>query len=484
MNNIYSKKSIANNMMWRFGERILAQFVTFCVSVVLARQLPPAAFGDVALLMIFIDIANTLVSVGFASALVQKKDADNIDFSSVFYFSLIVACVGYCIAFFAAPLLVNIGDTALPVLFRVLSIRLFLAAVNSVQHAYVARKMLFKKYFFRTLIGTILSAFVGITLAYLGYGAWAIVFQYLTNSFCDAIILWFTIGWRPQLVIDFQRLRSLIGYGWKMLASHLVTVIYNRLSTFFIGTVYTTTDIAYYEQGNKIPGIIEANVDTTINSVLFPVLSAAQDDPSQLKKMMRRSIQLSSIIVWPMMIGLAILSDHLIRLIYTEKWLPAVPFMIIACFRLGFEPVQTANLQGIKAIGRSDTYLWLEIIKRGYGLIALLVAMRKGVMAIALAAASSTFFSAAVNGVANYLLFQYRIKEQIKDISDGFFLALLMGSVVFLLNRILPFGVFSIILEVFAGIGIYLALIYVFKRKDYDYLYEIVVNSIHKQKAK
>ena len=200
--NRITNEKVINNMAWRFGERMLAQLTTFIVSVVLARLLSASDFGNVALLMVFIDIANVFVVQGFASSLVQKKDADNRDFSSIFFFSLFISIIAYVLAYTLAPFLAIIGDDSLPALFRVLSLRIPLAAINSVQHSYVQRNLLFKKFFFMTLIGTVISAVIGIYMAFAGYGAWAIVGQYLTNSLCDTVVLWFTIGWRQLFVMD------------------------------------------------------------------------------------------------------------------------------------------------------------------------------------------------------------------------------------------------------------------------------------------
>lgn len=476
MNDPITKGNIMQNMVWRFGERILAQITTFVVSVVLARKLSASAFGNVALLMVFIDIANIFVVQGFASALVQKKDADSIDFSSVFFFSLVIGILLYSIAFIFAPLMIYIGDLELPALFRVLALRVPLAAINSVQHAYVQRNLLFRKFFFSTLIGTLVSAVVGIYMAYANYGAWAIVGQYLTNSLCDTVILWCTIKWRPQLVMDFKRLKTLISFGWKMLCSGLVHVIYNKLTTFFIGTMYSTQDLAYYEQGQKIPGILETNIDVTINSVLFPVMAYEQNDRVRIKRMIRNSICTTGSIIWPMMMGLAILSDRIIVLIYGEKWLPATLFMIIACMKLSLEPIQTANLQAIKAIGRSDLYLRMEILKKTYGVLAILIGVQISVIATAVASATQFVFAAIVNGAVNRRLFDYNIREQLSDIFKNALLSLLMVLIVYLFKSIIPdMRWLSLLLNILVGMLSYVMLMFCFNRNQFDYLITMVL---------
>lgn len=473
--NRITNEKVVNNMAWRFGERMLAQLTTFIVSVVLARLLSASDFGNVALLMVFIDIANVFVVQGFASALVQKKDADDIDFSSIFFFSLFISVIAYVFAFILAPLLVNMGDDSLPALFRVLSLRIPLAAINSVQHSYVQRNLLFKKFFFMTLIGTIVSAVVGIYMAFAGYGAWAIVGQYLTNSLCDTIVLWITIGWRPLLVMDITRVKQLFGFGWKMLGSALVHVIYGRLTTFFVGTVYSTENLAYYEQGQKMPGILETNIDTTINSVLFPVMSAVQEDTDRIKQMMRKSIQTSGSIICPMMVGLAVISDQIILLVYGKKWLPATVFMVIACFKLMLEPIQTSNLQAIKAIGRSDIYLKMEITKKVVGIVLIIVGVHISVLATAIASALQSIFASIVNGVVNYHLFEYKVSEQMSDIGTNAVLSLVMAMAVLLVKRLILFPpVWKLLIEIIIGIIVYAILLYLINRKQYDQLMNVM----------
>lgn len=473
--NRITNEKVINNMAWRFGERMLAQLTTFIVSVVLARLLSASDFGNVALLMVFIDIANVFVVQGFASSLVQKKDADNRDFSSIFFFSLFISIIAYVLAYTLAPFLAIIGDDSLPALFRVLSLRIPLAAINSVQHSYVQRNLLFKKFFFMTLIGTVISAVIGIYMAFAGYGAWAIVGQYLTNSLCDTVVLWFTIGWRQLFVMDITRVKQLFGFGWKMLGSDLVHVIYGRLTTFFVGTMYSTQDLAYYEQGQKMPGILETNIDTTINSVLFPVMSAVQEDTDRIKQMIRRSIQISGSIICPMMVGLAVISDQIIALIYGEKWLPATVFMVIACFKMMIEPIQTSNLQAIKAIGRSDIYLKMEVIKKVVGIVFIIIGVRISVLATAIASALQFVFAALVNGVVNCHLFRYKVSEQLSDICTNIVLSFAMAMVVLLAKRLIwPSTVLKLLIEIIVGIVTYTLLLYLVNRKQFDLLMNVI----------
>lgn len=479
------KRSAMSGMIWRFGERICAQLVSFAVSLVLARLLIPEDYGVVALLTIFIDIANVFVVNGFGTALVQKKNADNIDFSTVFYFNGIFSIILYILFYLIAPMISEFyGNITLTWYLRILALKIPLAGVNSIQQAYVQRKMLFKKFFYATLIGTIFSAFVGITMAYKGLGAWALVCQYLVNSLMDTIILWNTVKWRPQKVFDCKRLKKLFDFGWKILGSSLLHTIYTNLRSVVIGKSYSSADLGYYNQGERLPRIFVTNINTTINSVMFPVMATAQDDKERLKKMVRISIRTSSLFMWPLMVGMIVLADKIVTLLFTEKWLPCVPFMKIACIQCALEPIQTVNLESIKAIGRSDVYLKMEIIKKGYGIVILILTMRYGVMAIALGALSQTVVASLVNSSPNRKLLQYNYKEQMEDLFPSIIIATFMGISVYQIDNILPFGlIFSTIVQIMFGAVIYILLTYIFRKDDF-YMITNLFLSLLKDKKK
>ena len=224
--------------------------------------------------------------------------------------------------------------------------------------------MMFRKFFWSTLFGTAVSGIVGIAMAYHGYGVWALVAQYLTNTCTDTLVLWFTVRWRPIPKYSWRRTKSLLAFGWKLLVSSLLDTGYTQLMSLFIGKKYTSADLACYNQGDKYPSVIVTNINASISSVLFPVMSQCQDDPARVKQMTRRAIQVSSYIMWPLMVGLGVVGEPLIRLFLTEKWLPCLPYLRIFCFTYGMWPIHTANLQAMNALGRSDLFLKLEIIKK------------------------------------------------------------------------------------------------------------------------
>lgn len=477
-------KGVFTNLIWRFAERCGAQGVAFVVSIVLARLLAPEAYGTIALVTVFTTILNVFVNSGLGNALIQKKDADDLDFSSVFYFNVAMCLVLYTGIFLAAPLIARFyNDETLTPVVRVLSLTLVISGVKNVQQAYVSRTMQFRKFFYSTLGGTIGAAFVGIFLAYRGCGVWALVAQQIFNATVDTVILWLTVKWRPKAAFSFTRLKSLLSYGWKLLASALLDTVYNDVRQLIIGKLYSTADLAYYNKGQQLPNLAVENINTSIDSVLLPTLSQAQDDPQRLKAMTRRAIQTSTYIMAPVMMGLAAVAEPLIRLLLTEKWLPCVPFLRIFCVTYMLYPVHTANLNAIKAMGRSDLTLKLEIIKKAMGLVFLLGSMWLGVLAMAYSLLITGVLSQIINAWPNRKLLGYGYWEQLKDILPGIVLAVGMGLCVYALSFLgLPTAA-TLLLQVLLGVGIYVGGSILLKLETYRYLLGLIRSFFRKGRS-
>jgi len=475
MENQNTKSNIISSLIWKLLERSGTQGIQFIVQIVLARLLLPEEYGIIAIVMVFILLANVFVQSGFNTALIQKKDADEVDFSSVLYLSLGVAGVLYVVIYFAAPFIANFYRQPLliPVL-RVLSITLFIGAFNSIQNAFVARNMLFKKLFLSSLVASIISGVVGITAAYHNWGVWALVAQQLTNQLMIAIILWFTVKWRPHLLFSFERVKVLFSYGSKLLASALIDTLYRDLRTLIIGKMYTPSMLGFYNRGRQFPQLIVSNINGSIQSVMLPALSSHQDNRKRVKEMMRRAIVSSSFLIFPMMVGMAVVAEPLVKIVLTDKWLPAVPFLQIACFTFALWPIHTANLQAINAMGRSDIFLKLEVIKKIMGLIILGISLPFGIYAIALGQVVSGFVSTFINAYPNKKLLDYSYKEQWVDIMPSLMISLVMGAIVYSINFLSMPAWQILVFQVVSGSIIYLVLAKIFKIESFSYLVSTV----------
>ena len=475
------RNSVLLNFIWHFAERCGAQLVTFVVSIVLARILAPEDYGQIALITVFTTIMQVFVDSGLGLALIQKKDADELDFSSVFYFNFVVCLVLYSIMFIAAPYIAAFyKDGSLTPIIRVISLTIVISGVKGIQQSYVSRNMLFKRFFFSTLGGTIFSAFLGIGLAYSGFGVWAIVAQQLSNTAIDTLILWLTVKWRPRKMFSWERLKGLLSFGWKMLVSSLLDTVYNNIRSLIIGKMYSSADLAYYNQGKQFPLTIVNNINTSIDSVLLPSMSSAQDDRARVKAMTRRSITISTYIMAPMMMGLAFCAKPIVQLVLTDKWLPCVPFLRIFCITYMFYPIHTANLNAIKAMGRSDLFLKLEIAKKIVGMILLLSTMWFGVMAMAYSLLVSSVLSQIINSWPNIKLLNYGYLEQLKDIIPSIALAVLMGFCVNLVSLLNLSNIVTLLIQIPLGAVIYIITSELLHLESFNYLMDLIRPMIRK----
>ena len=482
------KKKTVYGFFWRLAERMGAQGVSFVVTIVLARLLMPEVYGAVALITVFIEILNVFINSGLGTALVQKKDADDLDFSTVFYFNVVVAVIMYIGMFIAAPYIAKFYEMPeLTALTRVICLTMVIAGVKNVQQAYVSREMIFKRFFFATLGGTLFSAGLGIFIAYKGGGAWALVAQSLSNAAIDTLILWITVKWRPKLMFSFERLKGLFSYGWKLLVSSLLDTGYNQLRTLIIGKVYTSADLGYYNKARNFPQMIITNINSSIDSVLLPSMSKVQDSKEAVKSMTRRSMKISTYVMGPLLIGLAACGQALISLLLTDKWLPSYPYMVVFCFTFIFYPVHTANLNAIKAMGRSDLFLKLEIIKKVVGIASILITMHISVMAMALSLLAVSVLSQIINAWPNKKLMNYGYLEQLKDILPGILLAVLMGACVYCVNFLHLSSILTLIIQLPLGAVIYIGLSYLFKLESFTYCIGMIkpmISKVFKKKEK
>jgi teichuronic acid exporter len=465
------KTNVLSSLFWKFLERGGVVGVQFIVQIILARLLLPADYGVIALIVVFITISQNFVQSGLGTALIQKKRVTDVDYSSVFYLTLGVALAFYCILFLGAPLIAAFYNQPLitPVL-RILGLTLFFGAVNSIQNAVIARNFLFRKHFISSLAATLLSGVVGITMAYTGYGVWALVGQQLTSMIALCIIMWFTVKWRPKVLFSLTQVNELFSFSWKLLVSGLIDVTYMNLNLLIIGKLYPASMLGYYTKGREFPNMLVLSINSSIQAVMFPAYAKNQDNRPMVKQIMRRALVTSSFLVFPATAGLAAIAGPLIELLLTEKWLIAVPFLQIFCVVYALQPIHTANLQAINALGRSDVFLRLEIMKKVVGLSVLAVTIPIGIYAMTLGIAVTGVISTLIDAHPNKLLLNYSFTEQWGDLMPTLILSLIMfGSAYGVLFLGLSTGV-TLSLQIAVGVVVYLGLAYVLGLESLTYL--------------
>lgn len=481
-NNQTQSQVVVKNFLWRFLERCGSQGIAFVVSIVLARQLAPEVYGTVALVTVFTTILQVFVDSGFGVALIQKKDSDQLDFSTVFYFNIFFSAILYLIMFLAAPWIADFYEMPdLVPIIRVLCLVVLLAGLRNIQQSYVSKTMQFRKFFYSTLGGNIGSAILGIVMAYAGYGVWALVSHTLSNVAISVVILWFTVKWRPTLVFSFRRLGQLFSFGWKLLLSSLIDTLYNNLRSLIIGKIYSSDQLAYYNKGKQFPHLIVTNVNSSIDSVLLPTMSAKQDDRATVRSMTRRAIRISTYIMMPLMMGLAVCAEPIVHLLLTDAWDGCILFLRIFCFTYAFYPIHTANLNAIKAMGYSGYFLIMEIIKKAIGLVAVLATFWISVEAMAYSLLVTTLFSQIINSWPNKKLLNYSYPEQVKDMLPQILLSCVMGAGVYCVTFLSLAPWITLLIQIPLGAVIYIGGSALFRLESFTYILNTLRRYIKKK---
>lgn len=468
-------------LIWKLLERFGVQGAQFFLQIILARLLDPHHYGTLSLMIIFTTLANVFIQNGFNTALIQNKDVTEEDYSSVFWVSLDIALLMYGLLYITAPLIgdyYRMPDIVSP--FRVLALILIPGAFNSVQLAKVSREMDFKKVFYSNVGGILAAGITGIILAYCGYGIWALVAQNLLNITVACIVMLFTVDWHPKFVCDPHRVKVLFSYGWKLLVSSLIDTLYQDIQSLVIGRIFDSSTLGFFNRGKQFPQFLINAVNGSVQSVMLPAMSALQDRKEEVKKIMRQSITLSAFIIFPMMACLAGISEPLVKLLLTDKWLPCVPYMRLFCFSFAFWPVHTSNLSAINAMGRSDIFLKLEVIKKSYGLGVLIIAVFffKTPLAIAGTGLVTSFISCFVNAFPNKNLINYSFKEQMSDLVPTIIMSIVtFVSILFIGELNIP--VFPLLcLQIFVGLSIYLLLSILTKSKSFSFCVNLIRKTV------
>lgn len=485
MNDSYGKKALSG-AAWKFAERIVAQGVTTVVGIILARLLSPEHYGIIAIVNVFITICNVFVVTGLGEALIQKRDADELDFSSIFFVNLLISIVLYLMLFFSAPyitLYYGSGYETLTPIIRIMGLRLILAAINSIQHAKIAREFAFRKYFFVTLIGTIVSGVVGITLAYLGFGVWALVAQYMTNTTIDTIMLFVFVRWFPKIQFSFNRLKGLLAYGIRLLYTSLILTVTNELEQLLIGKKYSSTDLAYYSKGNTYPKLLANNFSVAISSSIFPLLSKVNGDIDATRKYISKSIQMISFFIFPFMIGMFLVAEDFVRIVLTEKWLPCVPYLRLICVFYMISSLIIPNSQFLTSNGYVKLYTRLTYAVRGIGIIVLLLTIKLGIIWIAVGRVATALLEYLIKSIPTRKILGYGLFKQIKDTLPNIIGCLLMSVSVIVFQNIASNinAVALFLLEIIIGASVYILCAIIIKNPQAEYFWNILRKRIKRK---
>lgn len=479
------KNKVVGGLAWSFFERISTQLVSTLVTVVLARLLAPEHYGIISIVTVFITFLNVFITSGFGSALVQKKDADLLDFDTAFVLSLGLSAVLYIVLFLAAPAIAVFYEMPLLTdVLRVMGLQLPLAAVTNIQRSHVQRAMTFKKFFLVTLGGTIISGLSGVIMAAAGFGVWALVAQYMSNTIATTVLLFSVCTWRPKFRFSSQKAKEIGSFGWKVLATQLIATLESDIRSLLIGKVFGSADLAYYDHGKRYPALLVTNINSSIDSVMLSAYSKEQEDLQRILAMLRRSVCVGCYALVPVLLGFAAVSDMFVHLLLTDKWLPAVPFLQIFCLVYLTRPMESSCRQALLAIGKSGVVLAVITTINVVALLGTIVAVFiiKNVLAIALVSLLTTLVSLIGFTSCTGHFLKYTFKMQMQDLLPPIIMGGIMCAVVVFVGQLQIPALLLLLLQILIGVVIYLGLSFLFKVEAFTYLLGMIKSKLKKQR--
>lgn len=469
------KGKVLNGLFWKLLEQTGYQGIQFVVALVLARLMSPEEYGTISLIMIFITIANTFIQSGFATALIQKKEIKEADYSSVFWLTLGMSVLCYGLLYLAAPWISAYYRTpVLTALVRLMGLVLFPGAVISIQTAFVSRTLQFRLLFKSTMLAVLASGAVSIGMAVAGLGVWAMAAQQLVYYLVLMLSLFFIVRWVPRWIFSFGEIRELFSFGWKILVSGLIDTVWQNIYGLVIGKQYSNAELGIYNRGEQFPKLLTTNLNAVIQSVLLPAYAQLQEERGALKNAARRSVRLSGFLVFPMMAGMLAVARPLVLLLLTEKWIAAVPYLCIMCVNYAILPIHSINLQLLNAQGRSDLFLKLEILKKLLGIVILLLSLPLGIFPMLLLKLADEYICLVINAWPNRRLLDYGPLQQLRDLLPSILCSLVMGFGVAMLQRLPLTPLPMLLLQILAGVLLYLLLSLILNREELRYVLSLV----------
>lgn len=458
-----AKQKAINSLFWSTVEKFSAKGVQFLLGIILARLLLPEDYGLIGIISIFMAISTTITDSGFRSALIQKKNRDEKDFSTVFFFNIVVAILFYIILFFAAPLIsLFFENEALTLLIRVSMISIIINSFAVVQIAKFSIDLDFKTQTKATIISILISGSVGISMAYYGFGVWALVTQSILRCIVNVILLCFYSRWIPLDGFHKDRFKSLFSFGYKLLISSLLETIYRNIYLIIIGKFFTIKELGFYTRAKQFSDFPSSNLTQILDRVTFPLLSKIQNDKQKLTEKYRLLIGYSSLVFFPIMILLLTLAKPIVILVLTEKWLSVVWILQLLCVASIWYPIHALNLNILKVMGRSDLFLKLEVYKKIITTIILIISLPLGIKALLIGQIIVSSVTLLLNTFYTQIFIEYSSISQFKDITIVLFFNVLMGFIVFYTISLLENNLIKVIAGSSAGILFYVSVTWIF----------------------
>jgi len=477
------KHKTATGILWNAIDKFAVQGIQFLLGIIIARILSPSDFGLIGMLTIFIVLAQLLIDSGFGKALIQKKNRNDVDFSTVFYFNLLFSIILYFILFFTAPLISQFYNIpTLTILTRVLALSIIINSFSVVQTAKFAIGLEFKKMALINFIAVIISGTIGIIAAYSGFGVWSLVIQTLTKAFIVALLFWIFSRWTPLFVFSFASFKELFHFGSKLLGAGVIATFFQNIYTLLIGKFFSASTLGYYTRGVQFSEFSSGTITSILQNVSFPVLSSLQDDKEKLFAVYKKFVRLSAFIIFPLMTLLALLADPFIRILLTDKWLLTIPILQWLCFARIFTPISTLNMNILNVLGRSDLFLKLDILKIPIMVAILVIALPLGIKAVVIGSLIDSFIAFFINTYYPGKFFNFGAVSQLKEISKIMLATLLMAAIVFFFCYFMDSMVLKLFSGAILGVSSYLFISKVLKINEFCLIEEFFFKTLLKFK--
>lgn len=425
MDTVLKQKTISS-ILWSLVQRFGVMIISFCANLVLARLLTPDDYGVIGMLLIFISVSNTFIDGGFGTALIQKKEPTQEDYSTIFFWNIFISVILTGILYISSPLISEFYR--LPLLSDVLKVMgtvLVINAFSVVQTNILQKKFEFKKLATINIIANIAASILAIVLALRGFGVWSLVFRYLSCSLVISIILWITTKWKPMLTFKFKSFRTLGKFGGMVLLANLVETIYTEFQGLVIGRAFSAKDLGYYTQAKRLEEIPTLGITSAVNQASFPVYASIQDDKQSLKTLIRRNINTLSFINFPLYAILLIIAEPLFIILFSDKWLESVPYFRILCLAGAIYPITSLNTNIIKSLGKGNIYFYMQLFKRVIGICLIIGGLRYGMLGLMWVLVLNAYLMYGVNIYFANKLLKYSLLEQLGDIVKNLYITIL-----------------------------------------------------------
>lgn len=472
-------------VLWNAFEMFGGKIVQIIITIILARLLAPEDFGVIGLLVIFTELSKVILDSGFSQALIRKKDADQVDFTSVFYFNIVVGIIVYVLLYMLSPLISDFYNyPELTAISRVVFLSVFINSFGIVQNAKIIREVNFKVLAKRTIIANVIAGLLAVYLAYIGFGVWALVIQMVLASFLHVALLWSFSKWLPSFSFSVKPIKTLFAFSSNLLVSGLLDVIASNIQTLLIGKIYTKADLGFYTQAKQLSGIPSSTITSIVRNVTYPTLSAIQENKEQLKQAYRKVIKISIIAVTPLMLGLMSVGDSLIPLILGDKWMPSVDYFMLLCITGAIFPLYSINQNIFLVRGNSKLYLKISVVKRVITLLAIIITIKFSVFTLVVGQVLATILNTIITMIYSGREINYKFIEQVKDIGAIILISIIMAISVFVFGRKVNIesSLWMLIIQCALGLVVFFTTAFVFKLDVLNDLKEIIVTVKNKNK--